>query len=108
MKFSLPNLPVTIYLEFREWLEWDEAITEMTDDTATIVLHSTDNLEDVLLHEVIHAVSHQLRRIGIHHTEECEEIYAYTIWYFYKTILSGVKKNIAKKQEKTCKEKRNK
>lgn len=106
MKFSLPNMPVTIYLEFREWLEWDEAITEMDEHTATIVLHNTDNLEDVLLHEVIHAVSHQLRRIGMEHNIETEELYCYTIWYFYKTILSGVKKNIVKKQEKTCKVKR--
>ena len=91
MKFSLPNLPVTIYLEFREWLEWDEAITEMDDQTATIVLHSTKNLEENILHEVVHAVSHQLRRIGIEHTESCEEIYAYTIGYFYKVILKRVK-----------------
>ena len=99
MKFSLANLPVTIYLEFREWLEWDEAITEMTDHTATIVLHSKDNIEESILHEVIHAVSHQLRRIGIEHTEATEEIYTYTIGYFYKVILKRVKKELTDKQK---------
>ena len=87
MKFSLPNMPVTIFVEFRDGLDGDEAITEMDEHTATIVLHSKKNLEEVLLHEVIHAVSHQLRRIGIEHTPDCEEIYCYTIGYFYKTIL---------------------
>ena len=89
-------MPVVIYLEFRDGEEWDEAITEMDDHTATIVLHNTDNLEDTLLHETIHAVSHQLRRIGIEHTESCEEIYAYTIGYFYKVILKRVKLYIEK------------
>jgi hypothetical protein len=62
----------------------------MYDETATIVLYSKDNLEEDLLHEVIHAVSHQLRRIGIEHLESTEEVYAYTICYFYKTILKKI------------------
>ena len=69
MRFSLPNMPVVIFVEFRDGLDGDEAITEMDEHTATIVLHSKKNLEEVLLHEVIHAVSHQLRRIGIEHIE---------------------------------------
>ena len=85
-------MPVTIFVEFRDGLDGDEAITEMDEHTATIVLHSKKNLEEVLLHEVIHAVSHQLRRIGIEHYEWwSEEIYAYTIGYFYKVILKKIK-----------------
>ncbi len=88
-------MPVVIFVEFRDGLDGDEAITEMDEHTATIVLHSKENLEEVLLHEVIHAVSHQLRRIGIEHEEwGSEELYAYTIWYFYKVILKRLRSSV--------------
>ena len=95
MKFSIPNMPVVVYVEFWDSIEWNEATTIKDENTAVIVLHKTDNLEDDLHHEVIHAVSHQLRRIWIEHTEDTEEIYCYTICYFYKKILKKIKSNVS-------------
>ena len=42
----------------------------------------------VVAHEIIHAVSHILRNVGIAHTAETEEVYAYTIEDLAKRILT--------------------
>lgn len=42
----------------------------------------------VLSHEIYHAVSFLLRSIGIEHTSDTEEAYAYTFEYLYENITS--------------------
>jgi len=42
----------------------------------------------VLAHEVFHAVSFLLRSIGIEHTPDTEEVYAYTFENLYGKIIS--------------------
>lgn len=44
--------------------------------------------EEVMRHEILHAVSHILRRVGIEHTAETEEAYAYALEYCNKRILT--------------------
>ena len=57
------------------------------------LIYSNDYKNDIeytsaIAHEIIHAVSHILRNIGINHTEETEEVYAYTIEDLTKRILT--------------------
>ena len=44
--------------------------------------------DEVMRHEILHAVSHILRNVGIEHTAETEETYAYTLEYCNKRILT--------------------
>lgn len=48
---------------------------------------ATDD-DEVMRHEVLHAVSHILRSVGIEHTADTEEVYAYAIEYCNKRILT--------------------
>lgn len=44
--------------------------------------------ESCLTHEIYHAVSFLLRGVGIEHTPETEEAYAYAMEYLYSNIIS--------------------
>lgn len=48
---------------------------------------NTDD-DEIMRHEILHAVSHILRSIGIEHTAETEEVYAYAIEYCNKRIFT--------------------
>ena len=57
------------------------------------LIYSKDYKDDieytsVVAHEIIHAVSHILRNVGIEHTAETEEVYAYTIEDLTKRVLT--------------------
>lgn len=101
MKFTCDIFPITIWVEIEDDWDWNDAHTLFWDwcgSTITLYRNSKTDLEDAILHEVIHAVSHWLRHIGIDHIEETEEAYTYTIGYFYKVILKRVKKDLLGKQ----------
>lgn len=63
-----------------------------TDDIIVWLPHKpkTDGEMATLVHEVCHATSVLLRSVGIKHTPDTEEVYAYTMEYLYFNILSWI------------------
>lgn len=61
-----------------------------TDDVIIWLPHKpkTDGEVATLVHEIYHATSFLLRSVGIEHTSDTEEVYAYTMEYIYFNITS--------------------
>lgn len=94
MKFSCDVFPVIIHLRIEEKSGDTEWCTEF-DWNPTIVLYKSTKTDwrVVLVHELLHAVSSELRRMNVEHTEETEELYCYTMDYFYEKIVTRIEKN---------------
>ena len=95
MRFTCDVFPIRIWLDIEDDWKWNDAMTYKWDWAgANITLYRNSKTEwrETLLHEVIHAVSHWLRHIGIDHTEDTEEAYTYLIQYFYFKIERHISK----------------
>lgn len=80
------------YKEEKELMDKSAGIT-FTIPTNDVIIWMREKPKDngelsVLAHEVFHAVSFLLRSIGIDHTPDTEEVYAYTFEYLYSDITS--------------------
>lgn len=67
---------ITFMLPTGDAMIYSESFDSGTDD------------DEVMRHEILHAVSHILRNVGIEHTAETEEAYAYALEYCNKRILT--------------------
>ena len=71
-----PFRMITFMLPTGDAMIYSESFDSGTDD------------DEVMRHEILHAVSHILRNVGIEHTAETEEAYAFALEYCNKRILT--------------------
>lgn len=68
----------------------------------TLILIDTDNgakIYSVLAHELVHAVYHTLRDVGITISDHTEEVFAYYYGYLFERITSELNKLVLEKKE---------
>lgn len=71
-----PFRMITFLLPTGDAMIYSEKFDRTTDD------------DEVMRHEILHAASHILRSVGIEHTVDTEEVYAFTIEYCNKRIIA--------------------